>query len=153
MQAQARRDGYFKTRMGRIRRVDFWYNSPERSQRSFADRTVSNGLVQGLCGDIIRVALTRIWNDVIRNPKWYDKHVFWVCTVHDEIALSVDKSPDLFEEITQEVLKRMLDFPILNFKVPLSASPSVGLNWGHVFDFHRDEKGVWVPGKAPKSKV
>lgn len=149
MQAQAKRAGFFKTRMGRIRRVDFWYNSPDRRERSFADRTVSNGVVQGLCGDIIRFAILRVWNDVITNPKWFNKHVFWVCTVHDEIALSVDKSPDLFTEISDAVVHRMTDFPFLQFKVPLTVSPSVGLSWGGVFEFHH-VNGVWSPGKAPR---
>lgn len=149
-QAQAKRDGFFRTRMGRIRRVDFWYGSNDRRERSFADRTVSNGEVQGLCGDIIRAAIVRIWSDVINNPKWKDKHVFWVCTVHDEVALSVDRSPDLFAEVSAMVQHRLTDFPFLGFKVPLTVSPSVGLNWGSVFEFKQNEKGVWVPGKAAK---
>jgi DNA polymerase-1 len=145
---KARRFGYIESALGRRRRVAFWFNSPDYKEVYFGKKTVSNSPIQGLGGDIIRFVLIRIFNEVLCNPK-YEGKVYFVSTVHDEVNFSIDRTPEIFYEISHKILDIMVDLPFyeppFNWEVKLSASPSVGLTWGGLFPFKIKEYGNWIP--------
>lgn len=144
---EARSCGYVKTALGRHRRVRFWMDSPDWKEVFFGKKTIANSPVQGLGGDIIRLTLIRIFQEILINPK-YEGKCFFVSTVHDELNFSIDKDPVIFNEIANKILFLMEDLPFYNpphsWKVRLKASPSVGRNWGELFPF-KQENGVWSP--------
>ncbi|HDY90428.1 MAG TPA: hypothetical protein ENH82_20195 [bacterium] len=143
-QQESRKLGYFKTRMGRIRRVSPYYSSPNRKVVSFADRTVSNGEIQGLAGDILRYVMIKIYNCVFCEPSWEAK-IRFIATLHDEIAFSVDKRPEYLFPIIARITRCFEELDFLNFDIPLRASnPLLGNTFGSLFEFENKD-GIWQP--------
>ena len=109
-----------------------YYNSSNRGDIAFGDRTSVNTVVQGSGGDIIRIDHIKFWGTVDPKSKTYDKefadNVKYAITVHDEINLFVkpDYVPQAFVK-----LKGMMEMKFPNWKVPLTVTPSVGVDWGH----------------------
>jgi len=143
--AYARKTGFTTTLLGRIRRVGTWYKSPQKRDWGFADRTVMNTQVQGLAGDIMRVVLVRLFREIYLNPR-YEGKVHFMSSLHDEVNFSVTKDPAWFTEIYQKISHIMTDLPF-DWEVPLTVSPSVGVDWGMLFPF-TFENNMWVPEVA-----
>lgn len=142
LQQEARQQGYFKTRMGRICRTTYWYSSPDRKDQSFGDRTVSNRPVQGGCGDVLRYVYCQIFKRVMMKPEWGgSKRVLLYPTLHDEMQFCVTQEEPFFTEITLELSKCMVDLDFLKYKVPLTIEMSLGRRWGSVFKFEFDKQG------------
>jgi DNA polymerase-1 len=142
--------GYIVAPSGRIRRIGYWASSYDRGDNNFAKRTVSNDLIQGSAGDIMRIALIRLYTDVLTNQR-YEGKVFFMSSVHDELDLSITKEPNMFTEIVDKVCEIMVDVPFAkDWEVPLTVEPSVGINWGHQLSMYKNEKGLYIPGKKEK---
>ena len=108
-----RRDGQIQNPMGRVVAV-----SPDRTY------TALNYLDQGLCGDIMRRALVKVWR-LIKARGW---DVIMMLTVHDEIVL--DMPPALVAEAAPEIAKVMCYVPEVG--LPLICDIEVGTNWGEL---------------------
>jgi DNA polymerase-1 len=144
MYSFARKHGYVKSKLGRMRRVAYWFNSHDGSQVFFGKKTVANSPNQGLGGDIIRYVLIRILQEVLLDKK-YDGKIYFSITVHDEINFSITKDPKYFYEIANKILAIMVDLPFKDWEVPLTVSPSVGRTWGELFPFIVKSKDTWIP--------
>lgn len=142
VKASARQKGFTTNAFGRIRRVAYWYALGNPRDEAFADRTVWNNQVQGTCGDVMRVALVRIYKHLIKNPK-YKGLIKFMGTVHDELVFSITKDPVMFNEIIDIVVKDMTQLPF-KWEIPLSVGIAIGNSWGSVFEFERKD-GVWFP--------
>jgi DNA polymerase-1 len=148
MQESAKKVGYFKTAMGRIRHVGYWYNSRNRRDWGFADRTVANGPVQGLAGDIMRYVFCNIHYNLYRNPEfgpWFK----YMHSLHDSFAFRVKRLEPHFTRVVNGIETQLTALDVLKFKVPLKVDMSVGRKWGTTFGFvwHADRQ-AWVPKGA-----
>lgn len=81
VQKQGKKNGYVNTMFGRPRRVAYWYNHPDYKMHAFADRTCANSIVQGGAADISKIAIIRVYKNILSNPNNYDI-VRWHSTVH-----------------------------------------------------------------------
>ena len=117
---EAKRDGFVRTRYGRIRYVDE-LKSSNFNTRSFGERVALNTPIQGTAADIIKYAMIRVW-DVMRERKLRSQLIL---QVHDE--LSVDTVPEELEEV-KAILKEQMEH-VCEMSVPLEVHTAVGSNW------------------------
>ena len=104
--------GYVKTLFGRIRTVPD-INSPNQFLRMQAERIAVNTVVQGTAADIIKIAMIRIYDKIIKG-KFNAKLVL---QVHDEIVLEViEEQIDAIEKIVRD---EMVNFSL---SVPLEVN-------------------------------
>lgn len=129
--------------MGRVRRVAHYYNSTNRRDWSFADRTVANTQVQGLAADIMRYVLVRIYREVLLNEQYKDQ-VHFMASMHDELVFSVTKDMARFTEIVKKIQGIMTELPFPQWRKQLEVDLSVGDTWGSLYGFRWDND-KWQP--------
>lgn len=136
VQKQGKKNGTVYTMFGRPRRVAYWYNHPDYRMHAFADRTCANTIVQGTAADISKIAIIKVYKNILSNPNNFDI-VRWHSTVHDEINYHVrkDKAKLIAKEINKLMILRMANWPF-SFETGLS----FGNTWGSLFDFNYDLK-------------
>lgn len=116
----AREHGYVETLFGRRRYLPN-INSKNGTVRGFDERNAINAPIQGSEADIIKLAMTRIWN---RFKKENIKSKM-ILQVHDELNFSV--YPDEAERVQSIVIEEMQNaYPL---SVPLIADAGWGDNW------------------------
>lgn len=142
VKAEARSKGFSTNAFGRLRRVAHWYALGTPRDSGFADRTVWNNSVQGTAGDIMRVALVRMFKHLYRNLK-YNDHFKFMGSLHDELVFSVTRNLVLFNEVMDIIVRDMTNLPF-KWEIPLRVDVAVGNSWGRVFPFEVKE-GVWTP--------
>jgi len=117
---QAREKGYVTTLFGRRRYLPD-IRSANGTVRGFAERNAINAPIQGTAADIIKVAMTHIYNrfkaEGIRSKM--------ILQVHDELNFSV--YPDEKERVEKIVIEEMQN--AFQMKVPLVADSGWGTNW------------------------
>ena len=96
-------------------------NSNNSIVRGYAERYAINAPIQGSAADIIKIAMTRIFNR-FEKEKLHSKMIL---QVHDELNFNVLK--DELEQVKQIVLEEMEG--AVKLKVPLTADFGVGQNW------------------------
>jgi DNA polymerase-1 len=116
--AQARKDGYTETILGRRRYLPD-LTSDNRQRREMAERMALNAPIQGSAADIIKVAML----DVCEAIK--DMRSRMLLQVHDELVFEV--APGELEELTALVRERMC--AAYELRVPLEVSVGVGETW------------------------
>lgn len=128
--ASSRRVPHIRTILGRERRVwDLRYYK-ENWQLWRAQRQVVNSLIQGSLGDIIKLAMIRLYRvlseDALKNP---GREIKLVLSVHDELVLEAPE--DRTEEAAAMLLEAMTGSEIQDLiKVPLDVgSVSIVDNW------------------------
>ncbi|MDI1472201.1 MAG: DNA polymerase I [Thermodesulfovibrio sp.] len=104
--------GYVKTLFGRVRPVPD-INSPNQFLRMQAERIAVNTVVQGTAADLIKIAMIRIYDKIIKG-KFNAKLVL---QVHDEIVLEVIE--EQIDEIEEIVRNEMVNFSL---SVPLEVN-------------------------------
>lgn len=117
---QAKKDGYVKTVMNRIRYIPE-LKSPNPNLRKFGERVALNTPIQGTAADIIKLAMVRVDNRLIREGL----KSRLILQVHDELIIEAHN-----DEI-QEV-RKILDEEMrgaMSLKVPLTADMSEGRSW------------------------
>ncbi len=119
--AQAEKDGYVTTLLGRRRELPD-IHSRNRTRREFARRTAINTPVQGTAADIIKLAML----EVDRVFADQNLHGRMVLQIHDELVLEVpegelEKSSSLLQEAMENVME---------LSVPLVVNLQVGQNLG-----------------------
>lgn len=120
IKAQARRDGYVTTLLGRRRYLPEIHAS-NFNLRSFAERTAMNTPIQGTAADIIKLAMVRL-DERMREAGVASRMLL---QVHDELVFEVP--PDELEMMRALVRETMEGAMALD--VPLKVDVSSGDNW------------------------
>ena len=118
--AFARENGFVETLLGR-RRYLRDINSGNFTVRGFAERNAINAPIQGSSADMIKIAMIRIHNEMIKQ-KLQSKMIM---QVHDELVFDVHKSE--IEIIKPIIYNGMRD--ALPLKVPVEIEMNTGNNW------------------------
>ena len=117
---QAKKDGYVKTMLNRIRYIPE-LKSPNYNIRQFGERVALNTPVQGTAADIIKLAMVRVDNRLI-NEGLKSKLIL---QVHDELIVEAHK--DEVDKVKQILSEEMQGAMELN--VPLKVDMSTGHSW------------------------
>lgn len=117
---QAKKDGYVKTMLNRIRYIPE-LKSPNYNIRQFGERVALNTPIQGTAADIIKLAMVRVDNRLI-NEGLKSKLIL---QVHDELIVEAHK--DEVDKVKQILSKEMQNAMELN--VPLKVDMSTGHSW------------------------
>ena len=117
---QAKKDGYVKTMLNRIRYIPE-LKSPNYNIRQFGERVALNTPIQGTAADIIKLAMVRVDNRLI-NEGLKSKLIL---QVHDELIVEAHK--DEVDKVKQILSEEMQNAMKLN--VPLKVDMSTGHSW------------------------
>ena len=117
---QAKKDGYVKTMLNRIRYIPE-LKSPNYNIRQFGERVALNTPIQGTAADIIKLAMVRVDNRLI-NEGLKSKLIL---QVHDELIVEAHK--DEVDKVKQILSEEMQGAMELN--VPLKVDMSTGHRW------------------------
>ncbi|GAB2905848.1 DNA polymerase I [Nonomuraea fastidiosa] len=118
--AQARKDGYTETIMGRRRYLPD-LTSDNRQRREMAERMALNAPIQGSAADIIKVAMLNVHRAIAEEGLASRM----LLQVHDELVFEV--APGELERLTQLVREQMN--AAYHLRVPLEVSVGVGRTW------------------------
>jgi len=117
---EAREHEYVETILGR-RRYLRDINSKNQTMRSFAERNAVNAPIQGSAADMIKVAMIRIQNWMLKEGLKSKM----LMQVHDELIFDVHKSErDLMERKILEFMKSAI-----KMDVPMDVGAGFGDNW------------------------
>lgn len=116
--ADAKEKGYTRTLFGRIRPI------PELSEsnfmkRQFGERVAMNAPIQGTAADIIKIAMIRVHDRLIREG--FQSRL--ILQVHDELLIET-------KEAEKESVTTILEEEMRN-AADLSVELAVGTEWGH----------------------
>lgn len=117
---QAKKDGYVKTMLNRIRYIPE-LKSPNYNIRQFGERVALNTPIQGTAADIIKLAMVRVDNRLI-NEGLKSKLIL---QVHDELIVEAHK--DEVDKVKQILSEEMQSAMELN--VHLKVDMSTGHSW------------------------
>jgi DNA polymerase-1 len=118
--AQARRDGYTQTIMGRRRYLPD-LTSDNRQRREMAERMALNAPIQGSAADIIKVAMLRV-DQALRVQGLRSRMLL---QVHDELLFEVAEGElDRLRELVSQTMCAAFDL-----RVPLEVSVGTGRSW------------------------
>ena len=117
---QAKKDGYVKTMLNRIRYIPE-LKSPNYNIRQFGERVALNTPIQGTAADIIKLAMVRVDNRLM-NEGLKSKLIL---QVHDELIVEAHK--DEVDKVKQILSEEMQSAMELN--VPLKVDMSTGHSW------------------------
>lgn len=136
---QARKDGVVYTAFHRPRRVRYYFESTDRKDNAFGERTVKNTGIQGTAADVLKLEFVRLWERVF--TKYPD--IKFHSTIHDEINFSVPR------RLAAEVIPIMIECMTVKLKgwlVPLDCSLSVGYDLGSLIPFtYNTETKEFIP--------
>jgi len=118
--AQARKDGYTQTILGRRRYLPD-LTSDNRQRREMAERMALNAPIQGSAADIIKVAMLAVHRDIAQRGL----RSRMLLQVHDELLFEV--APGELDELTEMVRARMCG--AFELSVPLAVSMGTGRSW------------------------
>ncbi|MGC1284730.1 MAG: DNA polymerase I, partial [Streptosporangiaceae bacterium] len=118
--AQARREGYTETILGRRRYLPDLV-SDNRQRREMAERMALNAPIQGSAADIIKVAMLRVHSQ-IREQGLRSRMLL---QVHDELLF--EAAPGELDRLTELVHTEMCD--AFELTVPLEVSMGTGRSW------------------------
>ncbi len=118
--AQARKDGYVQTIYGRKRYLHD-INSANAVVRGIAERNAINTPIQGSAADIIKIAMIRIYDDMVKHKL----RSGMILQVHDELNFDVYKPElSLMKEIVTNGMEKAADIG-----VPLIIEIKNAANW------------------------
>lgn len=115
-----KQNGYVKTIFGRIRNI-VEINSSNYALRNFGERASMNMPLQGSAGDIIKLAMIKVYNAIKEN----NLKSKLILQIHDELI--VDTFPGEESKI-EEILKTSME-SVVNLPVKLLVSINKGSNW------------------------
>ncbi|MCC8160007.1 MAG: DNA polymerase I [Oscillospiraceae bacterium] len=117
---KAKRDGYVKTLMNRIRYIPE-LKSPSFNMRQFGERVALNTPIQGTAADIIKLAMVRVDQRLISEGL----KSRLILQVHDELIVeAAENEVDAVKKILAEEMQGAMDL-----SVPLKVDMSVGHSW------------------------
>jgi DNA polymerase-1 len=115
----ARKNGYIRTKFGRIRHIPE-INSSKYNLRSFAERVAMNMPLQGTASDIIKFAMIEVYKKLKEN----NLKSQLILQIHDELI--VDVYPGEFDKVS-EMLKNTME-SVVNLEIPLIVNVGTGKN-------------------------
>ena len=116
----AHENGYVETLMGR-RRYLSQINNQNAAARAEDERAAINMPIQGTAADMIKIAMTDIYNEFVKN-KFESKMLL---QVHDELVFEVKKTE--LEKVKKIVISKMKN--ALKLNVPIEVEVGTGENW------------------------
>ncbi len=116
----ARKEGYVETIYGRKRYLAD-INSRNAIVRGYAERNAINAPIQGSAADIIKVAMIRIYKELLKR----ELDTKMILQVHDELNFNVPNNE--LEEVKQIISTEMEN--ACKLSVPLKTDIGVGDNW------------------------
>lgn len=122
---------------GRKRRLKTYIN-PWGKLSSFGRRKSFNFPVQSMGAEITKLALIKIYNNILNNPKYKDTgQVHFISTIHDEINMSIqfDKIKELTKLVGDSMLHVMPGYP-----VPITTGIEIGHSMGLTWKFEQDDE-------------
>ncbi len=129
IKAEVSRRGYTETLFGRKRYFPE-INSRLPYIRAMAERMAINAPVQGTAADLIKIAMINL--DRYFVDQGFEKNVFTLLQVHDELVFEVKES--VVKKVMPEI-KRIME-SVLTLEqsrgVPIVANGRVGKNWGEM---------------------
>jgi len=144
----ARKNKYTTTFFGRKRRLDQFYDHPDRRMHAFADRSAVNTAVQGTGAEVTRIAMVRV-DKGLKKKGYVNKEVKMIMQLHDELSFLI--RIDLLQELCPYI-KDLMEFKVKSWVVQLTVGAKVGLVWGQQKDW--DFKTNWyAKEQAPETKV
>jgi DNA polymerase-1 len=120
---EARRDGYVRTLLGRIRYLPEILAS-NGSMRGFAERTAMNTPIQGTSADVIKLAMIKV-DEAHRNGLWKGN---MLVQVHDELLFEV---PPEHLASAQSKIKELMETAI-PLRIPVIVDLKCGKNWSEM---------------------
>lgn len=117
---QAKKDGYVKTLLNRIRYIPE-LKSPTYTVRQFGERVALNTPIQGTAADIIKLAMVRVDNRLTREGLKSKL----ILQVHDELIVEAHKSE---VEAVKQILREEMQ-GAMELKVPLRVDIEEGRSW------------------------
>ena len=118
--AQAKECGFTRTLFGRIRPIPE-LSSSNFMQRQFGERVAMNAPIQGTAADIIKIAMIRVHDRLIREG--YKSRL--ILQVHDELLIETAESEkDAVIALLEEEMRQAADL-----KVELAVGTECGYNW------------------------
>ena len=116
----AKQYGYVETMLGR-RRYLRDINSGNSVVRNFAERNAINAPIQGSSADMIKIAMTNIYNEM----KARDLKSKMILQVHDELVFDVHKEElDILSELVKDKMTNALPL-----NVPIEVNLNTGTKW------------------------
>lgn len=101
-------------------------NSLSYREKSEVERIVINFPIQGLGADIIKKAMVKIDEEIVKNG-WTEK-AFFILQIHDELIFEVkEEIKEDFKVIIKEIMEN-----IIPLNVPLKVNLSEGKNLGEL---------------------
>ena len=120
---KARLDGFVTTLIGRRRYLP-GITSRRWQERGPAERRAVNTKIQGSAGDIIKIAMRNLSEEMKRRD-WFRKDVFLLSQVHDELIFEVrDGMQYEVGPVCQQVMESAV-----TLRVPVIAEPGYGMSW------------------------
>lgn len=102
----------------------------------FGKRKAFNHPVQSLGAEITKLALIKIYNNLLENEKYKDTgKVYFLSTIHDEINLSVEFG--IIKEVTKLMGDLMLHI-MPGYPVPINTGIEIGHSMGLTWKFDQD---------------
>ncbi|HOW16380.1 MAG TPA: DNA polymerase, partial [bacterium] len=117
---KARANGYSETIFGRRRYLPD-INTKHVARRNFAERNAINAPIQGSASDIMKLALSKVW-EKLKNSHPDSKIIMHV---HDELVV---EAPEKDVTKIAELLKYEME-NVVDFTPRLTVQTSVGQNW------------------------
>lgn len=124
----ASRKGYTETLFGRRRYFD-GLSSPIPYIKAAAERMAVNAPMQGTQADIIKIAMKKIDDYLVKNE--LEKDVYLLLQVHDELVFEVRKGKEDVIPKLKKMMESILD-DMDTRGIPLIADVLVGDNWGEM---------------------
>ena len=146
--AYAREHGTINTGYGRQRRVRSYFQSGDKAQIAFAERTVKNSVVQGTAADVLKLIFCRLWANVFKPYP----DVTFMSTIHDEVNFSMPK------RLAREVIPICMECMTIrrdDWPVTLECSLSIGRDsLGDLIPFtYNKETKEFIPEWEESSEV
>lgn len=117
---EAHKNGYVKTKFGRIRTIPELENK-NYMIRSSAERMALNTPIQGTAADIIKIAMVKLYDEFNR----HNLKSKILVQVHDELVVDCKKDEfDIVKSLMKEVMEN-----VVKLEVPLLVDIEYGDNW------------------------
>lgn len=122
-------NGVCYTAFGRPRRLAYYLGSSNPKLVRFGERSVCSHIIQGSGADVMRIALSRLY-EIIK--KYGEGVIKFVGCVHDELNFLIRK--DMVKEVIPQI-RSMMEMKVPGCSLNLMTSLELGWSYGETFPF------------------
>lgn len=135
---RARQTKKVSTVLGRVRPLNFFYDSGDRGIMARGDRCAINTQIQGCGADIMKTAMVRVYNWIHREGLQEDIKI--LITMHDEIVYEIreDKLMDFVPKLNRIMALEDIFQGKLKWPIPLTLDAEYGDTWYPDNDFFKE---------------